>query len=396
MGLLDPPALSPRAGRGLVGGRRSDGRRDIFFIGSSSTNRDSYESYTGATRVAFGYFEGLSWPGWAQIESNGRWRFAGLAAQSGYSAAQVRDEFLPVALAAAPWACVVHCGQNGIEDLPGTISALTDIFTALLNAGIIPILVTSQPLDNQADTTRVPKLNVWLRRQARRLGVPLIDSHALFTNPATGQWLTAYSDGDQVHSNTAGAQALGQLFNTVMDNWLPPTPLAQLNTFQPDTSLLMSKPLMLNASGSFVEGWSGTLGSNAVVSQDTVAGCDGKMLTVSYTAAGGTTTVVGSTVTLVPGNRYRLGFKHKLARPGVGRAMFRLAQNPAGTEVRQFGWRVELPFGLSTYYQEWVQPAGLSAYAFRPVITLDNSPAAGFAYSIGQFTWENLTANGDA
>lgn len=375
--------------------RRRGGPRDIFFIGSSSIARGSEASYVGHNKVGFGYFTDAAYVGWAQIQSNGLWRYAGQAATGGYSAMQVRDEHLPVAMAAKPWACVVHCGQNSIDMFADTLAALDTVYTQLIAANIMPIIVTVQPLDNIVDASLVNKLNVWLRRRARELGVPLIDSHKLFTDPATNKWLPAYSDGDSVHSNAAGAKALAKLFNDTLAPWLPTFGAFDFAHSEPDASLLMQKPIMMNKVGTFVESWSGSLGTGAVVTQADHADVAGKLLTITYDGSGsGVTTFVGATQTLVAGRRYRLGFKSKFVRPGAGRITFRLAQQPVSTEDKLFGFRVEQGYELGSYVQEWTMPAGLSSYTFRPAFTLDNSPASGTVFQMGQFTWQDLTGQG--
>lgn len=390
MGLLDPPA-PPVFTESKY--RRRGGPRDIFFIGSSSIARGSEASYAGHDKTQYGYFTNLGYVGWAQIQGNGLWRYAGQAATGGYSAMQVRDEHLPAALAAKPWACVVHCGQNNIESWEDTLAALTTIYQSLLAARIMPILVTIQPLDNASDKIKVNRLNTWIKARARDMGVPVLDSHALFVNPETNAWATAYSDGDQVHSNGLGAKVLGKLLNDTLAPWLPATGAFDFAASEPDTSLLVSRPLNYVTSGSFTSGWSGTLGTGAAATKTDQTGVVGKMMTITYDGSGSAaTTIVGPTVTLVAGRRYRLGFKSKLVLPGAGRVTFRLAQQPASTEDKLFGFRAEQAYDLGQYVQEWTMPAGLSSYAFRPAFTLDGTPASGFAFSFGQFTWQDMTA----
>jgi lysophospholipase L1-like esterase len=118
----------------------------VFGIGDSITAH----GYTASGTFPYGKLDSQAYLIWAALLSQGRVRFAGVAATSGYTAASILSTHLPTAITAAPAACVVLAGTNDVQGI-GTgsngydstaattmaqyITTMTSIYTRLLQAG---------------------------------------------------------------------------------------------------------------------------------------------------------------------------------------------------------------------------------------------------------------------
>ena len=178
----------------------------------------------------FGYNQsGENYPDATCLYSKGQIVKVKNAGVSGQTTAQIAARVQADVIALNPNICFVMAGTNDITDSVNLLAVentyKTGILDPLLAAGITPIICSVLP--NNYSTARagaVIRLNSWLRRQAATLGVPYVDFHGAFVDPATGGWLTTYHSaevGDTLHANAVGYRVMGKIAADTVANFLP-------------------------------------------------------------------------------------------------------------------------------------------------------------------------------
>lgn len=154
------------------------------------------------------------------VETFQRVRYAGVYATGGYNLGQIQSTLLPYVLALnpLPGACFILGGTNdvansgqpaGVFSLSFTAGLLRSIVSPLLNAGIVPILVTiPSRTDSTTFNTNAVKFNQWLRRYASTNGFPLVDMYTAVT-ATNGVWKSGYNF-DSIHPNELAHKATAQ------------------------------------------------------------------------------------------------------------------------------------------------------------------------------------------
>ena len=172
-------------------------------------------AFMGDSITAFNSSVGNAWHRVLCFAADQQVRHAGHYATSGYTLAQIESTHLPSVLAATPLpgACVIAGGTNDVGAVgysEATSKAThTRIVDALIAAGIMPVLWTLPPRDD--DTTvngYVHQWNAWIRGRGAALGVPVVDAHAALVDPTTGLYDTTLKL-DDVHPNDLGHLRIG-------------------------------------------------------------------------------------------------------------------------------------------------------------------------------------------
>ncbi|MGN9838619.1 SGNH/GDSL hydrolase family protein [Nonomuraea sp. H19] len=159
--------------------------------------------------------------------------YANLAVR-GRTAAQIRDEQLPVALELRPDLATVMAGMNDIirpgYDAAAVVGAVEDMFAALTGAGAHVVTVTLPDIGRIAPLARrlLPRVldfNDRIRAAAARHGVALIDTYPLAYVTDARMWssdrLHASPEG---HARFAAAVAHALELPGSDDTWMAPLP----------------------------------------------------------------------------------------------------------------------------------------------------------------------------
>lgn len=154
------------------------------------------------------------------VRSNGRATQGGWFATQGLTIEQIRDTHLPQVLALTgaqkPAACMVLAGTNNVGASSGTgfnfptaRTAYLQITTALIGAGILPIICTLPPrADFTLSKTNGQLFNGWLKGIAAANGWPLLNYHALLAD-GIGGWKSGQS-ADGIHPNLLGFRTMSE------------------------------------------------------------------------------------------------------------------------------------------------------------------------------------------
>jgi len=220
----------------------------------------SYYDYATSGAMVLG---GISYMAYAMPKTNGRFRYGGLVGHVGYTSTQLLA-YLPDAIA-TDW---THVGLQVITNDPLNLPFATtkaNIITmvdTILAAGKTPILYTAPPLgaavggNTGAPLTKLTQANLFVRRLAAKLGLPLVDFHSVTVNPSDNNWLAGYS-GDAVHPLAPGAKAMGDELARVLNSIPGRTTALLAGSYNPN---LMLPDAVLTSAGSDKFTYSGNTG----------------------------------------------------------------------------------------------------------------------------------------
>jgi lysophospholipase L1-like esterase len=206
---------------------------------------------------------------WAHLLSKGTFRYVRNAGVGGDDAGEALARF---DTAVAPYNPDVVPIVLGINDavsgrtLAAYAADMRAIVAKVRAINALPVLFTVAPnLNTGGIQQRIADENDWLRVYSSENGIPLVDTNAPLTDPATGSYLTAY-DLDGTHQNAAGAKVMGQAFVDALPGiglrlWTPP--LAVSNTA--DAKNIVTNGLFLTNSAGLGTGWSKTGGTASIV-----------------------------------------------------------------------------------------------------------------------------------
>jgi lysophospholipase L1-like esterase len=160
----------------------------------------------------------------------------------------------------------LEVGTNDTD--PTKIQTNIPLIVAAFNAAGLTASVNTVPPRGPGGGSslqgRVDKQNLWLRRWAKRAGVPLADVHAVLVDPTTGYYLTAMNSGDDVHPSEAGHLAMG----IVVGQAIAGTQLASPWYVNAVSAVgLLSNPLMASSG----TGWTDQGGTASAGTRGTVA-----------------------------------------------------------------------------------------------------------------------------
>lgn len=238
-----PPPFSAAQESALsatIAARVNRGQRSANFIAvlSDSIGKGVYEGdYEEGIDGSGTTSAGASWLTFAAALSGGKIVRAVNASVIGNTTTQMRARVQADVIdhPSAPAACVVMGGYNDAEQglaVPLTPAAIfatyitnvTKIVETLQAGGVVPILATPLPTDNNATIAdTLVKMALWTRRYAAQQGIALVDFQAFATDPATGGLKASIkAGGDGVHPGIDGQFLLGQFFADQISPSLPP------------------------------------------------------------------------------------------------------------------------------------------------------------------------------
>lgn len=211
----------------------------ISGLGDSITIGDG-SNYGGQYSISTTYF------GRVVMRSGGRLRYVNNWGLSGATSATIIEQKLPSCLADKSSLVLVTIGTNDTGsvsyDANQTQENLLYIWTALLEAGKTPIIATVPPRSTQI--ANVDRLNVWIRRMANVMNLPLVDIHTVLVDPATGQMKAQYT-GDGIHPNSAGRDAAAAAAWAVIDRMIPGGRVIPFPEHNADGANLLANSLFL-------------------------------------------------------------------------------------------------------------------------------------------------------
>lgn len=186
--------------------------------------------------------------------------------------------------------CIVAGGINDYADTTVTKPNLEAMWTQLRAAGIEPIACTIPPRN---DAPQLAPLNPWVRSQAVARGMRLIDLHAVFADPATDDYLAAYT-ADGTHPNAAGRLAAANYVVSEIVPTIPVRPLgpvAMTNASYNNLNGITNACFMADSNADGVpDDWSLSVGGTSTTTPSLVAdGATGRKWFQLATTVAGTT-----------------------------------------------------------------------------------------------------------
>ncbi len=268
----------------------------VVVIGCSIENLYSYRN-VGAASSTEQY--GRDWPTFAAALSSGRFNMVRNMGTGGETTTQYLARFdtdvLPsLGSASAQRGNAVFIGgaENDIQQsipIATTRANIVEMVRRTRAAGATPMLRTTMPhfLSN-AIRQSVGAFNQWVRNYGAEAGILVFDFWRQVVDPATGQYLAAYS-ADGVHPNELGSKLLGQHVADTLSGVIPAV-TTQLASDPTDTGLLAPARLFLTDTSGTPTGWNAIGGTpaGATRSMVTAAGVPGRLarLTAAATVAG--------------------------------------------------------------------------------------------------------------
>lgn len=279
--------------------------RSIIFAGDSiSASSDVTSSVTNSYNPNSWFALGAMQTGMSVIRNAG---------VGGNTSTNLAARFSADVLAYSPDACAIMIGTNdytsgGGNSIYSTLGAnLATMIRQCLAANILPILVVPPPKNSAIPEAKRGRLFIYRVAEAYRL--PLIDLYTQMVDVTNGQYLSGYS-GDGTHPQAAGLAAI----TTTVKNGL--SDLASIVAPQyygvvdeGSGGELANLIVGGNFSGGAPNYWTVNLTNASVALTTATLPSKGRTFQYTKTVSGGAYALYGSTITLVPGNRYRLSGK---------------------------------------------------------------------------------------
>lgn len=302
------------------------GGMSIFLAGDSISLNGHLQGH-GFADLTHGaiLMSDLSFCGWALPQTQGRFRFSGVAATHGWTSAQILSDHIPVAVAST--ATHVHLlsgtnDNNGVITLATTKANITASITAIIAAGKIPILATIPPQDANntgAGLLFITKLNFWIRRMAGINKLPLADYWKELVSP-TNTYLATYSS-DGVHPTNVAAKVMGNVLAATL-NLIPNGHKGSPLWAAYNPNLVLPDVTMISTTTG--EKWTGAGSTTGLFFQGAVApnAFKGSSFVITRGSAGdysliGPTSGTTAVNKWTAGNKVRLGFAVDVSRMGT-------------------------------------------------------------------------------
>jgi lysophospholipase L1-like esterase len=207
--------------------------------------------------------------GWAHVLSGGAWRYVANAGVGGDTSTMALARFDTAVTPNSPDVVPIVLGINDAVGGTSLATYSTNIkaFVAKCRTiGALPVIFTVAPNLNTGTAQQlIADYNDWLRSYASVEGIPLVDTNSLLTDPANGDYLSAYRL-DGTHQNEGGAKVMAAAFNTAIAKWIQPwsPPMAVSNTA--DANNIVTNGLFLTNTAGLGTGWVNTAGTCSIVS----------------------------------------------------------------------------------------------------------------------------------
>lgn len=316
------------------------------------------------------------WSAWAMLKTGAQYKYSGMEAKGGYTAAQILATRIPRIIAAKPTFCIVMVGRNDVVDLldfeEETKPAILQIYRQLRYAGILPVICTMSAQSGNTDEQNVLRyeINALCRAYAAKYGLPLVDLHAATTDPATGEWYAGYNQTrpngtlDPSHPTPLGAKVMGDALAEVLNKWLSPTtPRKAASISTPEASdNKLPNPLFIEHSSGVPSGWVvDSYGSFSVEDDTSVVGN-----TFVMSGAGSSIASAHRTITVVAGQKYGFGIDVSIAANASSWVSCYLVAGSSTADTAETiylgglrNWKLSTD-GYGYFYYEFTAPVGYS------------------------------------
>ena len=252
---LPAAAQVVNSGSGTASGA-TPGNNTICSLGDSLVSLNDGTGAAVDTQYGPNFFSAML------LLNGGQWQFVHNGGVPGQLTNQILARLQADTLSQPCHTVLVLAGTNDVNSsIPAatTHSNLLNMWNGIVANGQTPVLVTIPPYNGNF-YAQVAALNAWIRGEAAKLKLPLLDLYALVIDPTTGNYLPGYSI-DGVHPNYAALRLIAQSFNPQFANLLGPY-RATLPFYNSDPGNLFPNALNLTSSGGFATGWA-KLGTNA-------------------------------------------------------------------------------------------------------------------------------------
>ena len=210
---------------------------------------------------------GLSWPLFASLATNEAFHYVANAGVSGNTSAMMLARFDTDVTPHHPDLVPILAGVN---DINGSVPLATfqaniiAIIAKVKAIGARPVLCTITPGAPGAVGLARSVWNAWLRGYAASQRIILVDFYSALVDPATGNYLAAYSSGDNVHPREAGYAIMGATFAATLAPFLSPVSVPVLGDVADTSNYLQgANPLWLGGlTGNVPTGWGNVNGNS--------------------------------------------------------------------------------------------------------------------------------------
>lgn len=302
------------------------------------------------------------------------------------------------ATAAGNW-CLIQTGTNeALGSMTPTTWAgyMRQLVAVIVGRGLKPILCTPVPINTAGSRLLMDGYRHWLISFAAVNGYPLVDFYSLLANPLTGAYKSGYDNGDGVHPNPAGKQAMGQLVVDAITPLLPAfnPSLPVVNDTSNGRNLIPNGLFVTDSNSDGVpDSWAKT--GSATVSLITDAAVVGQVLRITDSASSGTTTVKAGPITAAGLGGHRFAFTG-LVKVVAASAFCDLSCLVTGTGVPSLvlqglnNWSAIATPGWQRFYVEGNVPSPPSTFT----ISFSTSGGTSIDVQVGQLGLYDLTALG--
>lgn len=203
---------------------------------------------------------------WADAYLGARYKLVYNGGVSGESSTQILARVGAVtALSPRPTFCVVHAGINDImNDVAAstTTASLAAIYTALIDAGITPVMTALLPVADSFMTTgrwaSWQAVNKWIAGAAQTYPALYCNWANAYMDPADGQPLAGMTI-EGLHPAGSGAQRIGKLLADTLAAASPTPAIPRGLTSNRDAGNLFSNGMLTGTAGSKPTGATGSL-----------------------------------------------------------------------------------------------------------------------------------------
>lgn len=314
----------------------------------------------------------------------------------GDTAAMIEARLQADVLAYAPDACLLMTGTNDLSSgmanagYAALMNSVERIVLRMLDAGILPIIVTPPPKNSAAnELRRAQPFYYWL---AEYYGLPLFDLYRICVDPATsGNFKSGYSP-DNLHLNpTATAAVIPVLAAKLADipSMCSPAYLAAVSQSGVGdmSNMIRNGSFALGTAPSSITGWGTVTTNNTITLENPVLPQTGKVCKHVSSDDADKYGLYGSDVTVVSGNRMVFsGLADISSMDPATDSGFQVSLGYNGGQARPMNaWKQNGSFGFS---MEFVVPPGITTLTPQVFIT----DAA--TYQFANFTLTDRTALG--
>lgn len=220
----------------------------VVIVGSSTTAMNWNETSTLKANDDRGYWT------WAAARLGQRFKLLKNAGVGGERTDQILSR---ISADVAPYqpSLVIEAGSGNndiIQNIPvSTIKANKQaIWDAIRNTGAQLVTTTLNPYDaaTSGQKSAVQEINMWIKSQAVRQNIIVVDFYSAVADPTTGLWLSGFALPDGIHGNRKAAARWGKLLADAISSLFPPSDRLTSSNIDP-YNILSNGMLVGNSSG---------------------------------------------------------------------------------------------------------------------------------------------------